>query len=288
MIFFKSILSLYLIKEGDCLKLAVNYSKEAENLVKNESVHVDLFKCPGFSHDLVQHAQSIKPCYVHFGLNAGSQTVHEADWNQIKELKEKTSTPYVNVHAVAFTKDYPNFDIFTTNPKEVTEIIEATIRDIELVAEKFGRENIIVENVICRGKGENMIKAIIEPDVLSKIIDETGVNFLFDTAHAQMTSKSLGLDVYEYISKLPLEHLKELHITGIQPDQNGRLRDSMPMSDDNWKLASWVIKRIKDGDWPKPWAVAFEYGGIGPHFGWRSDEDVLAKQLPILHELIYK
>lgn len=61
-----------------------------------------------------------------------------------------------------------------------------------------------------------MMKPIIDPSVLSEIVRETGCGFLLDIAHAQMTSMCLRLDVKNYISQLPLNHLKELHITGIQ------------------------------------------------------------------------
>ncbi|SET51885.1 hypothetical protein SAMN05421676_105165 [Salinibacillus kushneri] len=89
------------------------------------------------------------------------------------------------------------------------------------------------------------------------------------------------------MSKLPLHHLKELHITGIQADKNARLRDSMPMTDEDWNLAKWVIQQINAGYWPEPWGVAFEYGGIGPKFEWRSDEEVLSQQLPYLYEMVH-
>lgn len=188
---------------------------------------------------------------------------------------------------MAFAKDYPNVDIFTTDTRHIKKMIDATIQDIEDLSDKVGAENIIIENVICRGKGENMMQPIVDPMIFSEIVGKTGCGFLLDTAHARITSICLGLDVKEYISQMPLEHLKELHITGIQADKNGRLRDSMPMTAEDWDLASWVIKKIKDGHWPKLWIVALEYGGFGPAFEWRFNEEVLAKQIPRLYDLIH-
>jgi hypothetical protein len=40
------------------------------------------------------------------------------------------------------------------------------------------------------------------------------------------------------------------------------------------------------GAWPAPSIVAFEYGGVGPVFEWRSDVDVLAEQLPRLRDVL--
>ncbi len=58
------------------------------------------------------------------------------------------------------------------------------------------------------------------------------------------------------------------------------------LTEEDWDLASWVMQRIKSGDWGKPWVVALEYGGVGPAFEWRSDKEVLAKQIPILYDLV--
>lgn len=269
------------------MKLAVNYSKEAEGLLQESKIDVDLFKCPEFSKEIIRQKEEIKPCYVHFGLNAGQNRMDKVNWQAIHDLRKHTNTPYVNVHAVAFAKDYPEMDILTTEPADKQRIIEVVVKDIQTVAEQVGMEHVIVENVICRGEGENMLKPIIEPEILTEIVERTGCGFLLDTAHAQMTSKSLNLDVKSYISQLPVTQLKELHITGIQQDQNGRLRDSMPMTEDDWDIACWVLNHIANGDWPEPWAVAFEYGGVGPKFEWRSEKDVLAKQVPRLVNLLH-
>jgi uncharacterized protein len=268
------------------MKIAVNYSNEAEQLVKDTVIDVDMFKCPDFSKELIQQAEKTKPCYIHFGLNAGTGQLNRVDWTLIKELKNWTQTPYVNVHAVAFSKQYPDYDVLTDKPKHINLMVDAVLRDIEIVGNEVGIENVIVENVICRGRGENMMSSIINPEVLSEIVNKTGCGFLLDTAHAQMTSKCLGLNVKEYISKLPVNNLKELHITGIQEDENGRLRDSMPMTKDDWELASWSMEKIKNGEWQKPWVAALEYGGVGPAFEWRTDEEVLSKQVPEFYEMV--
>ncbi|SES01428.1 Uncharacterized conserved protein, UPF0276 family [Gracilibacillus ureilyticus] len=249
-------------------------------------IEIDMFKCPDFSKELIYRAEQLRPCYVHFGLNAGNCKLNKVDWEKIEALRKYTATPFVNVHAVAYVKDYPEVDIFTTNPSEINQIVQATLDDLGVVIDRFGAENIIIENVICRGINENMLKPIIDPEILSKIVKETGCGLLLDTAHAQMTSKCLGLNVREYISSLPLDRLKELHITGVQPDQKGRLRDSMPMSEEDWELAKWVIQQIKTGYCQEPWITSLEYGGVGPKFEWRTDEEVLAKQVPVLFDLI--
>ncbi len=98
------------------MKFAVNFSKEAEQLIKDNAVEVDMFKCPDFSKELIEGAEQTKPSYLHFGLNAGSGQMLKVDWEVIKELREQTQTPFINVHAVAFFKHYPEIDVLTTGP----------------------------------------------------------------------------------------------------------------------------------------------------------------------------
>ncbi|WP_166786808.1 DUF692 family multinuclear iron-containing protein [Jeotgalibacillus salarius] len=268
------------------MKVAVNYSVEAKKLLSSSAIEIDLFKCPDFSMELIQDGTEIKPSYIHFGLKAGNDQMKNIDWGLIRDLQSQTQTPYINVHAVAMAKHYPEYDVETSQPSHISEMTDAILRDIEILDGEIGAEKVIIENVICRGQGENMMKAAIDPEVLSNIVKKTGCGFLLDTAHAQMSSKSLGFDVKEYISRLPVDQLKELHITGIQPDSKGRLRDSMPMTEEDWELAFWVLKKIKNGEWQEPWVAALEYGGVGPAFEWRSDEAVLAKQVPEFYEMV--
>lgn len=100
-----------------------------------------------------------------------------------------------------------------------------------------------------------------------------------------MTALRLGIDPYTYISQLPVQHLRELHITGIQHD-GARWRDSMPMSAEDWAVAEWALAKIRQGEWPEPWVVALEYGGVGPTFSGRTDPDILALQVPRLCSLV--
>ncbi|SHN29911.1 hypothetical protein [Gracilibacillus kekensis] len=72
------------------MKFAVNFSKEAEKLIKNNDVQIDMFKCPNFSKELIIQAESSKPCYVHSGLYAGSGQIHTVNWDVIDGLRRHT------------------------------------------------------------------------------------------------------------------------------------------------------------------------------------------------------
>lgn len=65
---------------------------------------------------------------------------------------------------------------------------------------------------------------VCEANFINDIIRKNKVFFVLDIAHAIVTSHNLGIDAYEYISSLPLERVREIHLSapGIK---DGQIRD---------------------------------------------------------------
>ncbi len=275
------------------MKLAINYSPQAEALAAQGTIDLDLFKCPPVwdpvmpSHapDLLARAEAARPIYLHFPLHAGNNSLLTTDWGRIEKALTQTGTPFVNVHLQAHSRDFPDMPPDTTKPTHVRRILDALVQDVALVTARFGPERVIVENVVYRGADGKVLLPCVDPGVICRVVEETGGGFLLDLAHARLTCLALGLDVQEYVARLPVARLRELHVTGAQP-RDGRLRDSMAMGAEDWALIEWAMERIGDGAWEKPWATAFEYGGVGPGFEWRSEASVIAEQLPWLEGLM--
>ncbi len=268
------------------MKFAVNYSPDAQKLLDQGAINIDFFKCPDFDEDVIQTAQQYGPAYVHFPLNAGQNNLDQVDWDRIERLFSQTNTPYINMHLVAYAAEMPSIPADTTKRVHKEYIKERLIRDIEKVSARFGAEKVILENVVYQGIKGKMLLPVIDPDLIAEVVRQTKCGLLLDIAHVQLSSKYKDFDVYEYLATLPIERLRELHVTGIQRDDK-RYRDSMPMTDDDWRLAEWTMARIHAGEWSKPWVVSFEYGGVGPAFEWRTDIEVLKQQVPRLHDLVY-
>jgi hypothetical protein len=106
-----------------------------------------------------------------------------------------------------------------------------------------------------------------------------------DTAHAISSARYFGVDERDYISHLPVHQLRELHITGLKHDDSGVWVDHFAMTESDWAINEWAIEQIRAGKWGKPWVLAFEYGGIGPLFEYRSESSVIAEQVPRLYSL---
>jgi uncharacterized protein (UPF0276 family) len=268
------------------MKLGLNYSPQAADLLRSGQITIERFKCPPWP-DVVAAARQERPPYLHFALNTGDGSIDAADWQAIENGCAETDTPYINLHLVATAEQFPHIPPGSHAPAHLNAVTEALLKDVVKVKARFGRERVILENVVYRGSEGPVLYACVAPEVIRRVVNETGCGLLLDTAHARMTCLTLGGNPQEYVARLPVERLREWHITGIQPGgPDGKLRDSMPMGDDDWSLVAWCMAQIESARWPQPWIASLEYGGVGPKFEWRSEPDVLAAQVPRLRQLL--
>lgn len=268
------------------MNLGLNYSPQAAELLRSGRIVIERFKCPPWP-EVVAAARQECPAYLHFALNTGDGSLDDADWQAIEAGCAETDTPYINLHLIATTEQFPQIPPGSHAPAHLDAVADAFLKEVSRVTARLGPERVIVENVVYRGAEGPVLYAGTAPEVIRHVVEETGCGLLLDSAHARMTCLALGGNPQEYIARLPVERLREWHITGIQPvGPDGRLRDSMPMGDDDWSLVAWCMAQVESGRWPQPWIASLEYGGVGPKFEWRSETDELEAQVPRLRQLL--
>jgi sugar phosphate isomerase/epimerase len=220
---------------------------------------------------------------VHFTLDAGNAVLGEENWESVGHLAEITGTPYINLHLDTQREYFQGLPIDTTDPADIKRLLSVMISDVLHVVEHFGSDRVIIENSPYRGETGNTLRPCVEPDLISRVVEETGCGFLLDIAHAFISAHYLGMNQLEYFSRLPVHQLKEMHFTGIHT-LDGQLMDHLSISEIDWRRLDWVLTRILSGEWSQPWMLAFEYGGVGAEFEWRSSPQVIADQVPRLLE----
>jgi uncharacterized protein (UPF0276 family) len=164
-------------------------------------------------------------------------------------------------------------------------VLERMLADVSLLVERFGAERVIVENVPYRALQGETLQPAVMPQAIQEIIRMTGCGLLLDISHARIAAHHLGMDARDYMDQLPMERLCELHFTGLHTI-NGRLIDHLGVQESDWPVLAWALQRIRAGEWGRPWMLAFEYGGVGTKFAWRSDAQVISQQAPRLRQLI--
>jgi uncharacterized protein (UPF0276 family) len=257
---------------------ALNYSTAAAELDRQGLLDFDCYKCPDWP-GLLNRARRSRPVYVHLPLQAGRGEGRAAELDRAAALLTLTKTSFANIHLA------PEVDGRADPFSAVEAAIVRTIEDVAALVTRFGPNRVVVENVpYWNGAGPGARLAVL-PTFISQVVAATGCGLLLDLAHARIAALELGVDERAYITALPLHRLRELHVTGVQLHE-GRLCDHLPLQDDDWALLFWGLKQIGERRWERPAILAFEYGGVGPSFAWRTDGRVLAAQVPRLARML--
>jgi uncharacterized protein (UPF0276 family) len=267
------------------MKFAVNYSKQAAQLVEQGVIEIDRFKCPDWP-DLIAEASRLRPVAVHFTLNVGQGKIQSTNWGQIERILQQTGTDYVNLHLAPEYSDFPGIPVDTTDNAECQIVIQRMIAEVQSVVSRFGSERVIVENVPYRGEDRTVMRPGVEPDAISEVVRETNCGLLLDISHARIAARSLGIDERLYMAALPVHRLREMHFTGLH-HLDGRWQDHFPVLEEDWPALDWALERVRNQDWAHPNTLAFEYGGVGEKFAWRSDPTVIAEQVPRLYQSVH-
>jgi uncharacterized protein (UPF0276 family) len=293
------------------MEFAVNYSPQAAELLAQGKIALDRFKCPAWL-DLIASAQAQHPVYVHFPLRVGmgigdaldTETKQAPDWRKFEAILKETNTPFVNLHLAPITSDHPDMSSDTSDPAHAERLFEATVRDIEGVIRRFGAERVILENDYYAPG--TYFRATCTAAFIRSVIEAAGCGLLLDISHARLAARELGVDAREYLGRLPVQRIREIHLTGVQlfDDQwqdtlreagiteatiaqfAGRWQDHLPMTDEDWAFYSWAIEQLRSGAWHKPHMFSLEYGGVGAIWEALTDQNVLAQQVPKLYGMI--
>ncbi len=262
------------------MQLAINYSPAAVDLLKTGQITINRFKCPDWDW-MITEAGAHLPVAVHFDLAAGNGKARQIDWAHIQRCLENTNTPYLNLHLECKIKDLPDLPVDTRDPHHAQLVYGLMMRDIEEVSKHMPADRVILENVPYRSLDGKILRPSVEPEMITRILSTSGCGLLFDLPHARISAHYLGIPEKEYIEQLPMQRMRELHFTGMEWI-NGILTDHLGAQEEDWQALDWLSARITSGKYPEPWLLAFEYGGVGDKFEWRSDPQVIASQLPRL------
>lgn len=266
------------------MNLAINYSPAAGKLVQAERIQVDFFKTPDWEW-MINEADKIRPVAVHFNLDAGNNQLNLVDWEHIRRLLHSTSTPFINLHLDSRQSYYPDLSVDTALPAEVNYLYQIMLSDVMAVVQHFGAERVIVENSPYRGESGKTMRACVEPEIINRIVEETGVGLLLDISHAIISARYLEMEPCKYIESLPVRSVKEMHFAGIH-HVGGFWTDHLSILKADWHWLDWALDCIRSKQWSSPWLLAFEYGGVGEPFKHRTNPDVIAKQVPLLYERV--
>ena len=258
------------------MKFAVNYSTPIRLLIEQRAVKVDLLKCPEWD-GIVNAARPHGQVYIHFEISVGANNIQKLDFELIKRFLHTTSTPHLNIHL----SNHHSLEAVTKENQKA--LFRNWKKDIAHLRSQLPGVNIIAENLPWH-EFLPYLKMAADPELINEMIEECDLGLLLDLSHAQISAQAFGINFEDYISKLPLHRLSELHITGIK-EYAGFPTDHFELQQQDWPVVEWAAEQIKSGAWREPEIVAFEYGGIGDVFCWRTEPSALKEQVPLLYQI---
>lgn len=119
-----------------------------------------------------------------------------------------------------------------------------------------------------------------DPEFIAATVEQMGTGLLLDLGHAQVSAWNRDDDAGDYIRRLPLARVEEMHVTG-PLFVNGALRDYHGEVD----RAGYALLATALQLCPVK-TVSLEYGGVGPVYEGKSDRQALRRQLIRLREII--
>ena len=200
------------------MKIACNYFPETEQLFDEGAIELDYFKFPAltFQMEIMKNLDEFeafcagttarRPILLH-GLYPAPHDLSspsfqsEFDDTASDRLIKMTKTPGISLH--------PSLTRFSTNDS-FDDILNTIISNASFLKDKYSHlEFVSLENLDHLTWGD-----LIKPEIITKLINDSGCGFLLDVSHAYYASRYLKIPFYDYLMRLPLGKITEIHING--------------------------------------------------------------------------
>lgn len=241
------------------MKYGCNYSKELISLLKEDSNSCDFIKIGAFGDtlELVEEAMSYKPLLIHgFGWfeRGGMTTTDVMDFELMNLLLEQYNTPHLGMHAMAYDSDV----------KLVDNLLDHMVSIFKEISNKL-LVPLVIENMDFSKAYdyETTVLETVKPEFISELLDKTDLGLLLDTSHALVSSYQLGIDIYDYLERLPLERIKEIHITGsFYTEEDGYKDIHGIMNETDIDIAKFLANHPRIVNTCNLDYITLEYGGL--------------------------
>jgi len=267
--------SVSFLEHRHMIALAVSDFDLPRSLLAAGRIAVDYLETGGHFVERTSAQFPSRPLLLHnsvFNLSLAHPTALEDQQVVSRTLAalERTDAPWLSVH-LGFSAAEVLFDVHMTARSPAlpqAELLANMDRNVRVLAAAIPVP-LILENLdYCPG---GAYEHICEPKFIAAVLNATDAGMLLDLAHARVSASWLGLPVEEYLAQLPLERVRQLHISGPR-SRDGVLFDAHEsLLDEDYALLEWVLRRTQ------PLALTLEYN---------REEAVLVAELERLRSVL--
>jgi uncharacterized protein (UPF0276 family) len=183
------------------------------------------------------------PVIIHsIGLSLGSLEPFKRDYfKKILEISNHIPTKIsFSDHLCMTERNGSEIGQLTTIPydQETLDCVSKKLETIQkLIHVPFAIENITHCFVV---PGQEMT----EPEFINKLVDRTGVGILLDLNNIYTNGVNFGVDPYQWLNEIDLNHVNSIHLAGGYVDENKFLQDGHceKVPEEVWTLFEYVMQ----------------------------------------------
>ncbi len=238
------------------IRLACNYYEETAELVRQGKIDIDAFKYPSLGFQMkvfddptmetyerwIQETQRLRPVMIH-GLGQRGNDIGAEDFREkfspdtARRIFSLAGVKGASLHLCGGDTGY-------TAARRKQIILD----NISFLKDSLGKlEFLSLENVDGNPFSDLFYNDVcVQPDFIREIVEEADVDFLLDISHAYGSATQLDMDVREYISRLPLNRLYEIHINGWMRTETGLMAHTK-IHPEGYKLLGEVVEHCWKG-----------------------------------------
>jgi uncharacterized protein (UPF0276 family)/ribosomal protein S18 acetylase RimI-like enzyme len=142
-------------------------------------------------------------------------------------------------------------------------LITHVVENVQTVRTIFGDVAVLLENN--NHLGTEAYEIVTDPAFIDTVVRRAGADFLFDVAHAKISAETTGTPVEEYITSLPLDRCRQVHLSRHRQTSSGPVDAHTFLSEFDWAYFDEIQETL-----PNLAYVTLEY---------YADETVLTDQL---------
>ncbi|MCH7972647.1 MAG: DUF692 family protein [Bacteroidetes bacterium] len=247
-----------------------------------------LFNDPKYSKDLIEISDCLECRDYSIDNNLKRQELFHCDLQPIHILKDddfrylekikkiKESLKLISFHmASCYDKPVIQNGRFIPGGLLLTrdKLLENASKNFKVIKNIFGdKVELAVENNNYYPTPAYNI--VIDSDFITETIRTNKINFLFDIAHAAITSFYRRINLQEYIDGLPLNDIRQIHISKVDRNSKKELFDAHLFPDEKYLLSLKTFLLF-----PRLRYVTIEY---------YANADKLIKSIKYLREIIHE
>lgn len=237
-------------------KIACNWSEILGMLLAGGEAHIDYIKMGVYGEFERQFGfvRSLKPILLH-GLgcfeHSGMKDIGIVDFKRANSLLTHCGSVHYGLHLAIENADM-------VSPMS-DEQIHALMSEQIWVFKNNLSVPLLLENIPDSPQDRTVFGhyPYAEADKIGRLLHENDVGLLLDLTHAKITALYRQWNIHDYLSGLPLDRVREIHVNGSGYDEKGFPADTHQSMDTvDYELLDWVL------GYSKPDVVTLEYCGL--------------------------